>query len=440
MAPSVAVCRSSSLLEQPELEAAVCRALSCDLSAVQSLDLGAQRCGAVSDGFLSTCGSMTVDAVVRGRHHQLHLFVKREDAKDIVSGLDSFRREGLFYDDILPRLESAWRRGSEPASPDLGPAAYLGTDSVVVMEDLTRRGYSAVEDDWMWNGVDYQTVQQTLRAQARLHAASLLAQYRDGVRFAPEVLHENFVTRRPGVVGRRIFDTAADVICKYLLPVAVKSLAVPQTPAELQRLKDLTRDLYAELDVDALRRREKQAGGVLTIGHGDAWPNNVLVKRDAQGRTEHAVLVDFQMVRLAPPALDVVMFVTMSTRRAFRDKHLPGLLREYYDDLAGYCRQRGLDITEELFSFETFMASVERVRGMCRALGAAYTPVLGGDDADMRHLHQDGDQRARFLTDAHVRGPLVARWYAAEGERGDRYRRYVNEYLEEVLGLPPSAA
>lgn len=60
-----------------------------------------------------------------------------------------------------------------------------------------------------------------LRALARIHAATLLAERLDGVDLAaaaPDLLTERFVTRRPGTVGRRLFDCGADVICDVLLP------------------------------------------------------------------------------------------------------------------------------------------------------------------------------------------------------------------------------
>ncbi len=55
---------------------------------------------------------MTVSAVVKGRPHTLHLFVKRENAKDVNDGLDSFEREGLFYESVLPHLEKAWSKAA----------------------------------------------------------------------------------------------------------------------------------------------------------------------------------------------------------------------------------------------------------------------------------------------------------------------------------------
>lgn len=66
--------------------------------------------GAAAYGFLSTVGGVAVEAVVRGRVHRLHLFVKREDpgAREVAVGLESFEREAVFYNTLLPHLATAW--------------------------------------------------------------------------------------------------------------------------------------------------------------------------------------------------------------------------------------------------------------------------------------------------------------------------------------------
>ncbi len=60
----------------------------------------------------------------------------------------------------------------------------------------------------------------------------------------------------------------------------------------------------------------------------------------------HAIIVDFQMVHLAPPALDVLMFLYMSMRRAHRRRHEDALMRDYHNDLLRFCLQRGLDLSQ----------------------------------------------------------------------------------------------
>lgn len=438
MSLSATLVRSPSLLQQHELETAVCRALCCDLAALENLDLGAEKSGSASEGYLSQCGSMTVKAVVKGRPHTLHLFVKRENTKEVVEGLEAFQREGLFYESVLPHLDKAWNNvkaaeSDEHAASRVGAAAFLGTDSVVVMEDLTRRGYKAIPD-WQWNDIPYQTVQQTLRALARLHASSLVAERVCGVDLAaevPELMEENFLTRRPGIVGRRIFDVASDLVAQYILPRIFSRLKVPQTAFELRRLQDLTRDIWTEMDLPKLRERE----AVRAISNGDVWPNNVLVRHDSQGQVAHAIVVDFQMVHLGPPALDVAMFLRTSMRRAHRQRHEESLVREYHDDLVRFCQQRGLDLSKD-FGWEDFKASLARVEPVARGIACAYNPMIRGNEAEMEETFKESAARSAMLLESAARADMILRWM----ESDEAYLELMIEIVEDVLGLPASAS
>ncbi|KAK3919028.1 Mitoferrin-1, partial [Frankliniella fusca] len=461
------------------------------------------KSGAQTEGYLSQCGSVTVRVVVKGKPHTLHLFVKRENAKEVVDGLDAFHREGLFYEKVLPHLEEAWHNvqaangvstagvSSFPPAPPacrlaptvtalrrpvlqdaesgedtrVGVAAFLGTDTVVVMEDLTRRGYVAISD-WEWNDIPYQTVEQSLHALARLHASTLVAERIFGVNLAaevPELMDENFFTRVPGRVGRRIFESASEVWVRYVLPRVFSRLRVPQTADELRRLQDVVRDMYAQLDVPTLRKRET----VRVVSNGDVWPNNVLVKHDAQGRVSHAIVVDFQMVHLGPPALDVLMYLLMTMRRSHRQRHADALLRDYHTSLLRFCRQRGLDLSEASvsandeeqpsdsedrsrtssvlvapmavpheFGWEAFKASCERVEPAARCIMGSHGPMIRGCKSDMDELFKDSEKRSAILLDADYRGALVVRWMEAD----PAYRELIIETLEVLLGLPASAS
>ncbi|XP_034237404.1 uncharacterized protein LOC117642890 isoform X2 [Thrips palmi] len=429
MAQSEVLAPEPTLLQGDELEAVLCRALSCKASAFNLLDYS-QKLGSAVNGFLSLCGSLALEVEGPDGPRTLHVFVKRADARDVTTGLDSFPRETLYYMNTVPLLEKAWFGAAARVTPDLGPAPYLATDDVVVMEDLIRRGYAG-KPDWIWNALDYGAVQQCLRAQARLHAASLVLERRDGVRLAkavPDLRDDVYVNRRPGNTGRRMFDVAADIVCDYLLPRMFHRLKVPQTKTELWRLQDETRDLFLELDLEKLLAAYPDE--LLVLCHGDSWPNNFLFKKDKEGRVEHVALVDFQMVRLGMPALDLLMFLHVGTRRCFRRQHQDSLLRGYHEDLLRFTRERGLDISKD-FTMADLSKSVERLSFVGRAFSCSYRPVLAGDPADLAGLFVDSGKRASLMVETATRGPLVAKWY----EENEKYRDMMQEAVEELLGL-----
>lgn len=60
------------------------------------------------------------------------------------------------------------------------------------------------------------------------------------------------------------------------------------------------------------------------------------------------MLLDFQLSRYAPPALDVFTVITLGSVSDFRAKHLTTLLNAYYVALSDELAQNGLDIAQIL--------------------------------------------------------------------------------------------
>lgn len=91
------------------------------------------------------------------------------------------------------------------------------------------------------------------------------------------------------------------------------------------------------------------------FSHGDLWANNVMFRyasfKDGCRRDDllpvEAKLVDFQLARYAPPALDVLTLIANTTDRSFRDEHLVKLLDMYYCHLGSELQNHNLDICVE---------------------------------------------------------------------------------------------
>jgi thiamine kinase-like enzyme len=64
--------------------------------------------------------------------------------------------------------------------------------------------------------------------------------------------------------------------------------------------------------------------------HGDLWINNLMFKYEAEKPIE-CKIIDFQLTRFAPPAMDLATFVYSSSNREFRKIHLNEILKIYCD-------------------------------------------------------------------------------------------------------------
>ncbi|XP_022115853.2 uncharacterized protein LOC110993782 [Pieris rapae] len=76
--------------------------------------------------------------------------------------------------------------------------------------------------------------------------------------------------------------------------------------------------------------------------HGDIWINNILFKQ-SDGETKLCFL-DFQTLRFANPATDIIYFLYICTDSEFRSLHLDELIKIYYDSLKGFLNLFDIDV------------------------------------------------------------------------------------------------
>lgn len=90
--------------------------------------------------------------------------------------------------------------------------------------------------------------------------------------------------------------------------------------------------------------------------HGDLWANNVLFRKNAQGKVTDAMILDFQLARYGPPAHDLMMSLYLIQNGEFRRKHETELLNRYYQKFSQELAAEGLD-ANKLLPREEFDAS-----------------------------------------------------------------------------------
>lgn len=90
--------------------------------------------------------------------------------------------------------------------------------------------------------------------------------------------------------------------------------------------------------------------------HGDLWANNVLYRKNKQGKVTDAMILDFQLARYGPPAHDLMMSLYLIQTRDFRQKHEAALLDRYYRKFSQELAAEGLD-AKKLFPRQELDAS-----------------------------------------------------------------------------------
>jgi hypothetical protein len=99
--------------------------------------------------------------------------------------------------------------------------------------------------------------------------------------------------------------------------------------ATLDRLKDRLEDA-GQLFFDLMAPKEPLA----VMCHGDFCRNNILFRYDS-GKPRDVILFDFQNVKYASPAIDLLVFLYLNMSSELRAQHWDDLFGEYHATLTG---------------------------------------------------------------------------------------------------------
>ena len=77
------------------------------------------------------------------------------------------------------------------------------------------------------------------------------------------------------------------------------------------------------------------------ICHGDCWINNFLYKYDEENRIDETCLVDFQLIRVGSPLLDISNLIYCCTDKQMRHDHMDVFLRTYHSELVLSLKRMG---------------------------------------------------------------------------------------------------
>ncbi|GLG98278.1 Uncharacterized protein GBIM_04862, partial [Gryllus bimaculatus] len=280
------------------------------------------------------------------------------------------------------------------------------------------------------NTLDFAHCAAALEALARLHATSLAAEEGDrrARRLSPWRLGERF----PDALEEVMFTDAFPNILSNYIASAVRPIKT--LVALMPKYKDSPRytDIMQRADhlpriAQKLVKPSDKFRNVLC--HGDVWINNIMFRYSSWGQVAEARLVDFQLTRYAPPALDVEMLLQMCTRRAFRDAHAHELRATYYEALERALEGAGFDARQllpraELEASSATGAAFARIATACYFPGDQLPadimgPVMASEDVLERYMQEE---RCPYVRDAWARdadyrdrvGYHKARWQTGD--------------------------
>ncbi|XP_023289041.1 uncharacterized protein LOC105696161 [Orussus abietinus] len=318
-----------------------------DIRIVVSRKLGNQRFRLLSwnvssfnkgYGFLGAYFNVTAMVSVEDNANveELRFFAKTPPPPESTLGTflercDGFNKEINVYDELIPHM------GVGSGGKWYVDCYFCKKDRIIVMEDITVLGYVMPDK---YKPLDFQHTALMLKAIARLHSRSLILDER---------LHLNGQSIW-NLYGEKLGEVIFRKDNSALRMLDATLMGINRIIEEVGRIKE-----FNSHEVDVLKKRVKTWSYKMShllspsakyrnvICHRDIWANNLMFKYGADGNPQGCCLIDFQLFRYSPPAIDVELSLHVNTDRRTRDEYYDNFIRIYYTELTEALAEEGLD-------------------------------------------------------------------------------------------------
>ncbi|XP_030383261.1 uncharacterized protein LOC115630747 [Scaptodrosophila lebanonensis] len=319
------------------------------------------------------------------------------------------KKEAMLYNKLLNELKTL--------SPHVWCAkCYYTRDDLFVMQNIEDLGYVAVPEETRF--LNESQLRPILKALATLHASSMAYERKHKLTIGVELgecLKE--MTVDPDV-------TWWTIGIKTVLAVAAMHPMVLEDPQaqsyianELPRLLD---NVYYMVNSSPLHRN--------VFCHRDVWSGNVFYHK-LRPETEGCVLVDFQLCRYSPPAIDFLMACFLNVEPKERQEMQQRCILHYHDSLRAELLAMGIDIELEL-NRKDFEQSLKDFALFGATYNCAAATILRLPNNYLKKLKET--QPADFHRFCNVdRRPEVLRLISEH----DEFRRYMYDCVADLLQL-----
>ncbi|XP_049772254.1 uncharacterized protein LOC126156259 [Schistocerca cancellata] len=279
---------------------------------------------------------------------------------DLAEEAQVFVREARVYRELLPRAEQALRA------------------------DLCVSGFRTPPPG---AGLDRAHCSLGLRALARLHAASARL-----LEDSPSLRTDPLLSRSP-LTSRDACDQLASIVPRHALALSA-ALAASGRGALADRYEAAAERIVGRL-------RQLDGGGppaLQVLLHGDLWKNNFLFLYSGQQPTD-VRLLDFQMVNIGAPTIDVVHFLYANASEETHRQHLEQLVSEYHDTLQATLKALGLHQQADAYPLQELRRDMDRCAPIAIHCAVLMGVILGVEahGVDIQQSYRSEDKQAEIL-------------------------------------------
>lgn len=301
-----------------------------------------------------------------------------------MQGINLFEKEAKIYSEILhampSTIETKWT-----------PKSYYTRDDVIVLDDLTTDNYQLMPSH---DEFTKEHVQLVLKSLAIMHANSFYLE--------KEILKKSI----DEVYNETLFEVSIDksniwfkVGLAAIKRIALKRSRFSEDPKFIQWIQnDCEKAILKiyELCVNYPKKYTK------AFCHRDLWRNNLMFKfgSDTNGidftKPLECLLIDYQIARYLPPAVDVVMALYMLQRIKVRKNDFQENLTYYYDQLGKSMKQLNMKV-EEFLTYKDFLETVEYFKLIGAVLKCIFLQMTHLPDGEIDKIHSNDEIYHQFI-------------------------------------------
>ncbi|XP_059486393.1 uncharacterized protein LOC132203001 isoform X1 [Neocloeon triangulifer] len=331
---------------------------------------------APGEGYLGIVYRIIADAQTGGATTRVSFIVKglpQNLARRKTWKIPSFfKNEVLFYSHVLPIMQDFEQRKRTPGwSKTFLPVPKClwsysdGDNDFIVMLDLGTEGF-AISD--RTQGFNIGHCEAALEMLAHFHGLGLAMKDQE-----PDT-YQKMVKDMVEPYYRLDYEDWYKGFLRNLQEVAIDAVkkVYPDTKY-VAKMESFANDgQYKQMS-----ELVKPVGPFSVPNHGDAWGPNFLYQYDTadKSRPSNIRLLDFQLMRLGSPVLDLLFFLySVTTAKERDDGGWERILKHYHDSFCFALTSLGAD-AKKVFPFEDFLKEVKKYGRYGLGMGIESVPL-----------------------------------------------------------------
>ncbi|XP_041969642.1 uncharacterized protein LOC121726368 [Aricia agestis] len=244
----------------------------------------------------------------------------------------TFTNEITMYKEVLPMMTQLQKNvGIEPSDMFPVPICYGASNEtpheIILLEDLRKEKYVMLDK---FKPLPNDTIKLILRTVAQYHSLCF-------------VLKEKCPEEYTGFCNKLMNMNAVETLLQYTQTFKTIGQQISQMFEDKLTANIIVKTINEQIDKKFRMEKSEKGSKYLIIVHGDCWTNNFLFKLEGDKPTK-CIMIDYQLVKEAPPVIDIFYVIFNCTDYETRAKHYYEWIDYYHSQLEINLDVHGLKI------------------------------------------------------------------------------------------------